>query len=229
MVKLFTVQSWLSKSQHQPKPLSLFVSHAHRSQAYAGVIKRQILTAFDHKLDVFVSSDTDSISAGEHWKTKIKSELSRADLILVVVDIDLASRPWLFFEVGGAWILDKPVIPICHAGMRPKDLPSQLKDYQSVDTSKNDAATRLLKSISKHFELSPRENFDLNEFQKELQDKAGIRKFDLFLSTPMSSIRDNLYEDHRNGIIKIIERLQKNRSSLKIYCSALDKEKNFCI
>lgn len=35
-------------------------------------------------------------------------------------------RPWINFEAGAAWMRKIPLIPMCHAGLTPSDLPAPL-------------------------------------------------------------------------------------------------------
>lgn len=81
---------------------SIFISHSHRSKDYAAEVKAKLRECFSEEVEVFVSSDTHDIKAGEHWKQRIRDEIVRANLIIVIADVDVMRRPWLFFEVGGA-------------------------------------------------------------------------------------------------------------------------------
>src|SRR4029079_10588377 len=42
-------------------------------------------------------------------------------------------RPWVQFEVGAAWYKGATIIPICHSGMKPADLPLPLAALQGIE------------------------------------------------------------------------------------------------
>jgi len=35
-------------------------------------------------------------------------------------------KPWVNFEAGAGWVRDIPVIPLCHSGIQPSNLPMPL-------------------------------------------------------------------------------------------------------
>jgi hypothetical protein len=44
-------------------------------------------------------------------------------------------RSWVQFEVGAAWIRDRPILPLCHSGLKPHDLPLPLSLLESSEIS----------------------------------------------------------------------------------------------
>ena len=43
----------------------------------------------------------------------------------------LRPRPWVNIELGAAWIKRVPIIPLCHSGLTPSDLPWPFADFHA--------------------------------------------------------------------------------------------------
>ena len=83
-------------------------------------------------LDVFVSSDEDSIHMGQKWLDRISNGLKTCAIEIVLCSPISISRPWINFEAGAGWVRDIPVIPLCHSGIEPATLPIPLNLLQAA-------------------------------------------------------------------------------------------------
>jgi len=92
----------------------------------AAKLKAALARDFLQMLDVFVSSDGESISAGDDWLKSIDDALEQSALMLILCSPSSIRRPWINFEAGAAWMRKIPLIPLCHAGLTPGDLPAPL-------------------------------------------------------------------------------------------------------
>jgi TIR domain len=79
-----------------------------------------------------VSSDQTSIAVGSKWLNKIDEALRSAQVELILCRQDSVRRPWVNFEAGAGWVKGIPVVPVCHTGMRPVDLPIPLNMLQDI-------------------------------------------------------------------------------------------------
>ena len=116
------------------KPI-IFISHISEEAGLANAFKSAITKDFLGLPQVFVSSDTESIGAGNNWLTSIESALADARILLILCSSASIRRPWIQFEAGAAWMRKIPIIPICHTGFRPRDLPMPLSVLQAVEAS----------------------------------------------------------------------------------------------
>lgn len=113
------------------KPV-VFISHITTETQLANLIKSQIEEDFLGMIEVFVSSDGESITAGNKWLNTIDLALKNAHIMLILCSHDSIGKPWINFESGAGWVKGIPVIPICHTGLRLVDLPIPINMLQGV-------------------------------------------------------------------------------------------------
>jgi hypothetical protein len=112
--------------------MQAFISHISEESEVAEALKKRLHRDFLGLLDVYVSSDGESIWAGDDWVKSIEEALQNAALLVVLCSPESIGRPWLNFETGIAWTLKKPIVPICHRGLTPRDLPIPLSLKQGI-------------------------------------------------------------------------------------------------
>lgn len=113
----------------------VFISHITEERELAEIIKTQVNKDFLDMIDVFVSSDQVSIAVGSKWLSEIDDALKGAQIELILCSHDSVRRPWVNFEAGAGWIKGIPVVPVCHTGMRPIELPIPLNMLQGIIAS----------------------------------------------------------------------------------------------
>ena len=110
----------------------VFVSHISSEAALAQALKQRLQRDFLGMLDIFVSSDQSTIGAGTKWLEEVDKGLKRADMQIVLASKESVGRPWVNFEAGAAWVRGIPVVPVCHSGLQPTDLPVPLSMLQGT-------------------------------------------------------------------------------------------------
>ncbi len=113
------------------KPL-VFISHVHEEAELANSMKASLSHMLLGGVDFFVSSDRESIRGGDDWLVKIKDALSNACIVVVLVSPRSINRTWINFEAGAGWLRQR-VVPLCHSGMQPSQLPNPLQRLYSFD------------------------------------------------------------------------------------------------
>ncbi len=113
------------------KPL-VFISHITQEKEVAIAFKELIEQSFLGMLEVFVSSDEDSIQMGQKWLNQISDGLKKCSIEIVLCSPKSITRPWINFEAGAGWVRDIPVIPLCHSGIEPSKLPMPLNLLQAA-------------------------------------------------------------------------------------------------
>jgi hypothetical protein len=129
----------------------VFVSHISQDEEVADWLKATLNRDFLRLLEVFVSSDTESIEVGTPWFDSVREALADARVLVVLCSEASVRKPWINFEVGAAWIIGKPIIPLCHSGLRPAELPMPLSLRQGIDLSEPAGIQRLYEGLAREF------------------------------------------------------------------------------
>lgn len=142
-----------------PKP-KIFVSHTAKESELAVLLKQEILKDFLGVVEIFVSSDGKSILAGNDWLQQVKASLKEATLEIVLCSKESVSRPWVNFEAGAGWIRGIPIIPVCHSGLHPNDLPIPMTLMNGIVASDADGLQMLYERIAKLLDMQvPKADF----------------------------------------------------------------------
>lgn len=120
----------------------IFLSHIHEEKELALIIQQAIEEEFSGFVTVFVSSDGKTIPAGSNFLRRIEKGLVECVGAIYLISPVSVKRNWINFELGAVWIrnhvnelnqgVEIPVIPICHSGIRPSELPMPLTNLNSV-------------------------------------------------------------------------------------------------
>jgi len=129
--------------------VEVFISHVRTEQDLAMLLKEKIEKHFLGWVNVFVSSDQESIEAGDSWLDALRRALKTANLQVVLCSPASIGRPWVNFEAGAAWLLGIPVVPLCHSGLEPDNLPMPLATLQGGKVSDASALARVYARIAK--------------------------------------------------------------------------------
>jgi hypothetical protein len=151
----------------------VFISHISEESRIAQLIKSQVSADFLGMIDVFVSSDQVSISVGSKWLDEVDEALKDAQIELILCSKHSVLRPWINFEAGAGWVKGIPIVPICHTGMRPVDLPIPLNMLQGIQASEPSGWQRVYNLLaSKLGSAIPNADFsalvtDVRKFEQE--------------------------------------------------------------
>ena len=126
----------------------IFISHISEERDLALVLKSYLANDFLGFVEVFASSDTASIEAGANWLTELEGALHEAASLLVLCSRASLNRPWVNFEVGAAWIRKLPIVPICHSGIGPQELPIPLSLLQGIRASEEIGLAQLYRHVA---------------------------------------------------------------------------------
>jgi hypothetical protein len=139
---------------------NVFISHISEEAQLAELFKTQIKQDFLGMIDIFVSSDVMSISVGSKWLNEVDAALKSAKVELIICSEDSVRRPWVNFEAGAAWVKGIPIVPVCHTGLRPVDLPLPLNLLQGIEATDTNGLDRLYKLLAKQLDCNtPKQSF----------------------------------------------------------------------
>lgn len=84
-------------------------------------------------IDVFQSTSPTSLVVGQNWLDNITDALRNCEVMIVLCSPFSVNRPWINFECGAGWSREIEIVPICHSGLRPVDLPVPINLLQGVE------------------------------------------------------------------------------------------------
>jgi TIR domain len=114
------------------KPV-VFISHIDDEKEIASAFKSLIESSFLGLINVFVSSDARSIELGDRWLNTMTDALKTCAIEVIICSPISVMRPWINFEAGAGWVRDIPVVPLCHSGIQPANLPLPLNLLQGAN------------------------------------------------------------------------------------------------
>ena len=97
----------MTQKGKRKQALRIFLSYAAADRVYA----HQVRNLLSQRPNVHLFT-TETLSAGEDWQSKLKDELSKCDLFLVLLSPNSVESKWVLHELGAAWAIDKPIVPI---------------------------------------------------------------------------------------------------------------------
>ena len=176
----------------QNKP-TIFISHIHGEERTANAVENVLRTALLGAVNIFNSSNRQSLDPGDPFRDKIIETLKNSECTLVIASPDSVSSPWVNFEAGGAWVSGRRVIPCCVRGMKPTSLPVPLSHLQGLSLDTNDGLTALLKHISHLAGLDYPAAYDVTSGVAEIvstwKTSTPVRKNDELISWMRQSER----------------------------------------
>ena len=93
-----------AKQKDRPR---VFISNA----AVDNVLARKIRNVIETSIDANISTDED-LGAGSDWESRLRQEIEDSDYIVVLLTPQSVRSPFVIQEIGAAWGLGKPIIPL---------------------------------------------------------------------------------------------------------------------
>ena len=125
---------------------TLFFSHSSKDKDVILSIKNKLNSATGGVMDIFMSSDGQSIPFGTNWIHKIEEGLQVAKIMFVFVTENSISSGWIYFEAGYAYSKGIQVIPV-GIGVDIGSLKAPLNLLQGFNISSEDSLNNFITII----------------------------------------------------------------------------------
>lgn len=163
----------MARRKTNEKPI-VFLSHIHEEKEIAIALKKVIEKGFLNMMDVFVSSDPTSIEMGRRWLDDVRGNLKHCAVEILILSPEALKRQWIHFEAGAGWIRHEiPVVPICHSGISPEQLPIPLNLLQGGTATEREQLKNLLPILAKALGCAVPE-VDFSEFIATVTTYEGL-------------------------------------------------------
>jgi hypothetical protein len=161
------------------KKPTVFFSHSSKDQAALTKLKAKYLALTGGSVDVFLSSDGQSIPLGRNWVHKVEEGLEAAELMLAFITPASIKSGWLFFEAGYAYSKGLRVVPVGFAGTDLASVPPPLSLLQGFNVTSEAALNNIIAITNDVFKHAHREGFQRSDFE-EICTQAGASTATIF-------------------------------------------------
>ncbi|AOW48367.1 toll/interleukin-1 receptor domain-containing protein [Acetobacter ascendens] len=211
---------------------TIFISHITAEKEIAILFKNEIEKSFLGMVNVFVSSDAGSIQIGSNWLDDITSGLRECKAMLLFCSPDSIQKPWINFECGAGWGRAIDIVPVCHSGLRPVDLPLPMSLLQGLEASNPEKIQHVFDLISQKINCtSPTVNVlelaeKIQEFEKSYNISRKIVLNLLEIQKTEPGFIELLKKLHPNSLTPLFNVPQMNFIRVKTSFDNLQKESN---
>jgi|GEM_PF-1547149 len=144
---------------------TIFFSHSSQDQKQLARLKELFVQKTGGSIDVFLSSDGQSIPLGRNWVHQIEKALDSALVMIVFVSPDSMLSNWLYFESGFAYSKRIRVVPVGFLGIDLGDLFPPLSLLQGFNIKSEAGLNNILALANEVFKHAHTEVFTADEFR----------------------------------------------------------------
>lgn len=145
---------------------TIFFSHSSIDRDYVLELQKAINERTSGTVNIFQSSDGESIPFGNNWVHKIEENLNKAKVMFVFVSPKSLTSSWIYFEAGFAYSKGVRVIPIGIKGVDVGKLSPPLNLLQGFNINSEAGVNNILKILNDEFTCAFPMSFNNNEFKK---------------------------------------------------------------
>ena len=134
-----------ARQERGKAPLRVYLSHSTDDTVFARKLRNLLVRRLNWR--TFTSEE---LSAGEHWQSRMRSELSESDLILALLTPRLVESNWVLHELGAAWALEKPIVAVITRRDVLNALPAPVHLAQTIelqDLENEESIEQFLKNL----------------------------------------------------------------------------------
>ncbi len=151
---------------------TLFFSHSSKDKDVILSIKNKLNSATGGVMDIFMSSDGQSIPFGTNWIHKIEEGLQVAKIMFVFVTENSISSGWIYFEAGYAYSKGIQVIPV-GIGVDIGSLKAPLNLLQGFNISSEDSLNNFITIINRTFDYHFSNIFEHNDYLEVIKNLSS--------------------------------------------------------
>ncbi len=152
---------------------TIFFSHSSKDKEVIIPIKNKIEKITSKSIDIFMSSDGQSIPLGRNWVHKIEEGLDKAEIMFVFVTPTSINSSWIYFEAGFAYAKKIKVIPV-GLGINIGHLKPPLNLLQGFDINSHDSLNNFISTINDKFNLEFKECFIEEDYNDLIKNLLGL-------------------------------------------------------
>ncbi len=149
--------------------MKIFISHIQEEFQVALVLKKWIEIAFPDRCEVMVSTNPENIPTVSQYLEKNEQAFLDVKAVIILSSLASIQTPWVLFEAGCAWMKKINIIPVCHGGLAPAELPPPLAVFQGFDLNQKDFGQKLFFILSQELGVSRLPAIQYREMREEIK------------------------------------------------------------
>ncbi len=175
---------------------TIFLSHSSKDASALQAFKKRFCELTSGVINVFLSSDGESIPFGNNWVHKIDEGLKSASAMFVFVTQNSMLSNWIYFEAGYAYSKGIKVIPV-GLGVDITILKPPLNLLQGFNIQCTDSLNNFIAIVNREFSLNFHESFSEQDYSdiKRLSFPSDHILFHKLFPT----ITCEIWPDKKNG------------------------------
>ena len=132
---------------------TVFFSHSSRDREVVQRLQRFVAERTGRAVELFVSSDGQSIPGGHNWSARVHEALAGAQLMFVFVSPQSLDSRWIYFEAGYGYRGDIAVVPLGILGVALDRIPAPLNILQGFEIRSPDGLANVIDRINRTFDF----------------------------------------------------------------------------
>jgi hypothetical protein len=164
-------------------------------------MKNRLLKITSNTIDVFQSSDGESIPFGNNWVHKIEDNLMNTKLMFVFVSPNSLESNWIYFEAGFSYSRGIKVIPIGIHGIDIGQLAPPMNLLQGFNITSHEGLNNIITIINREFDTSYSTDFTIEDYENILINTPYFKKTIKFfnnidyINTTFYNIKESAFDD----------------------------------
>jgi hypothetical protein len=144
----------------------MFFSHSSRDQKVLNRLKELFYIKTGNAIDVFLSSDGQSIPLGRNWVHRVQEALENASIMLIFLTPNSILSNWVYFEAGFSYSKGIRVVPIGFLGIDLGVLNPPLSLLQGFNINSKDGLDNIIAIANDAFSHKHANGFTVQEYEE---------------------------------------------------------------
>ena len=144
----------------------IFFSHSSKDKEILSRLKDLFVEKTGGTIEVFLSSDGQSIPFGKNWVHRVEEALEQTTLMVVFLTPNSLKSNWIYFETGFVYSKGVRVVPVGFLGIDLTLLSPPLSLLQGFNISNYDGLDNLIALVNDAFSHQHKSNFTDEEYRE---------------------------------------------------------------
>lgn len=191
------------------KPV-VFFSHSSHDEESLTRLKSALSRKLSGTIDIFLSSDGQSIPFGKNWVYKIEEALNNSKLMFVFISPNSLQSNWVHFEAGYSYSKEIRVIPVGILGADLNKIGPPLSLLQGFNVNSGESLNNFISTINSTFSFSYDLSFTDEDYNRvflpyEIEDNSIFKELSPYVEGVKFEL-PNSYDNPRNYICEFLDR-----------------------